>query len=90
MLEEKIEILECVIDKIEDDCVSIIIVCSNGESEKREMPLGILEEYGISHEGQPFQIKVEQTISIIPVGNQSKTYIKRAHPDLNFNIFKKI
>lgn len=89
MLKDKIEILECKVDKIEGDYASIIILYSSREIEKKQISLRALEEHGIAREGLHFQIEVEQKISIIDflsVGDHLKKSIKEANIDSN--IFK--
>ncbi len=89
--------LECVIDKIEEESAFVIVVV-NGDSVVRVMSTGQLAKAGVLYEGQPFQIevseiktseglKLERTIK--PLGDPSKSYVKKARPNLDLNIFKK-
>ncbi len=57
-----------------------------------------LKKAGVLHEGQPFQIEVSEIKTskglkleriIKPVGDLSKSYIKKVRPNIDLNKFKK-
>lgn len=91
------ETLECVIDKIDEDCAFVIILV-NDHKEERMMSADLLLRAGVVREDQPFQIEVTEIITpeglesrrlIKPVGDPSKWRLEQVRPDLDLDKFKK-